>query len=130
MPNYWFNPVDCASWVLRAFDEMKNLGGTFDKNIHLNYTKINLYSKTPIKLGNFTEIFNSPSMAKTKQNLIDFYGHFQKETNYYELIMHLVEAILDFLVDDSFFLYYNDIYWQLPLTSPYIELTYEDIPLP
>lgn len=125
-----FPPMDCASWVLRAFKEMKSLGGNFNQSVHLNYTKIILYTNEPQRLGNYSEIFDSSKMNKTRQNLLNFYGHFQKESSYLTLIAHLIEALADFLIDDSFYLYYNDIYWQLPLASPFVHLTYDEVPLP
>jgi hypothetical protein len=29
----WFNPFDCASWVIRALDELGSLGAQFNQSL-------------------------------------------------------------------------------------------------
>lgn len=109
---------------------MKEFGAEFNQSIHLKYTKINLYSKEPKKLGNYSSIFETHGNEKTRDKIFKFYSNFQKEKNFFVTLEHLLRSIIELLVDDSFYLFYNDIYWQLPMTHPYISLTYEEVPLP
>ncbi|XP_012943890.1 ceroid-lipofuscinosis neuronal protein 5 homolog [Aplysia californica] len=123
----WFNPFDCASWVLRAFEKMHEFGAEFNQFVHLNYTKISLISGEPQYVGNSSTIYEDPDTLK---KLIQFYSNFQHYDNYFTMLENLLLFIMKFVVDDTFYLFYNDQYWKLPLKSPYIELTYDEVPLP
>ncbi|CAL1545208.1 unnamed protein product [Lymnaea stagnalis] len=123
----WFDPFDCASWVIRAFDQLHQFGATFNTSVHLNYTKAVLYSKQPECIGNATTVYQDP---KVLGNLKKFYAYFQGSTSLAEVLEHLIEYIPYFLMYDTFYLFYNDEYWHLPLEYPYIEITYEEVPLP
>nr|KAG5685848.1 hypothetical protein BaRGS_014308 [Batillaria attramentaria] len=50
----WFDSCDASLWVQRAFAAMAESGASFNHSVHLNYTKIYLYSKTAPSGANFT----------------------------------------------------------------------------
>lgn len=130
----YFNPFDCASWVIRALAEFGQLGAKFNQSVHLNYTKINLYSAEPYFLGSSKDLF-SPSANVTMQNhakdIVKFYSKFQSKKSYVELLIEILEDILDIFEEKQpFYLYYNDAYWLLKLKSPIAKLTYDETPLP
>ncbi|RUS68897.1 hypothetical protein EGW08_023341 [Elysia chlorotica] len=143
--NTWFNPFDCASWVLRAFDAMHDLGAKFDQSVHLNYTKVVLYSQQPILIGNASSIYND---SKTLETLVDFYNYFQKRTmadivlhmlefyNYFQkrtmadIVLHMLEYLAWFELHKKFYIFYNAQYWELDMVQPYFQLTYDEVPLP
>ncbi|XP_059169347.1 ceroid-lipofuscinosis neuronal protein 5-like [Physella acuta] len=123
----WFDPFDCASWVIRAFDKMHEYGATFNQSVHLNYTKAVLYSKKPTCVGNATTIYQNKGLL---ESLKKFYSYFQSRQSMVDVLAHLIEYLPYFLLYDTFYLYYNDEYWHLPLQYPYIQITYEEVPLP
>lgn len=130
----WFNPFDCASWVIRALDELGSLGAQFNQSVHLNYTKINIYSAQPIYQGSSSEIFGknaNQTMKKLGRKIFDFYKKFQSSKSYVKLAEEILQDLFEiFVARDSFYLYYNDAYWLLPLHDPVSKLTYEETPLP
>jgi len=126
----WFNPFDCASWVIRAFEQMYSLGAEFNQSVHLNYTKISLLtSQEPVLIGNATTIYDDEHKEKLEA-LSLFYANFQHEKSYGEMLKHFAEYLTEFLVDGIFYLYYNEEYYELKLEEPYLALTYDETPLP
>lgn len=123
----WFDPFDCASWVIRAFDKMHEYGAQFNQSVHLNYTKAVLYSKKPTCVGNATTVYQNKGLL---ESLKKFYSYFQSRQSMVDVLAHLIEYFPYFLLYDTFYLYYNDEYWHLPLQYPYIQITYEEVPLP
>lgn len=124
----WFDSFDCASFVLRAFNKLGDLGTVFNQSVHLNYTRINLYSEEPQRLGNFSEIqATNPVLA---ENITLFYQQFQSHQSFADLLGHLVEAYDEIFIDNYFYLFYNYEYWYLPMKPPYMKLTYTEQPLP
>ena len=130
----WFNPFDCASWVIRALDELGSLGAQFNQSVHLNYTKINIYSAQPIYQGSSSEIFGknaNNTMKELGRKIYDFYKKFQSSKSDIKLAEEILMNLFEFFIErDSFYLYYNDAYWILPLHDPVLKLTYEETPLP
>ena len=125
----WFEAFDCASWVLRAFDKMHFYGATFDQSVQLNYTKISLISSEPkflVAESDLYKVKNIPTLLR----LTAFYTHFQANPDYKVMIENLFKYMEAFLLDQTFFLYYNQGYYELPLVEPFIKLTYENVPLP
>ncbi|XP_052796114.1 ceroid-lipofuscinosis neuronal protein 5 homolog [Mya arenaria] len=123
----WFDSFDCASFVIRAFQELANLGTEFNQSVHLNYTRINLYSDKPVYLGNDTVVKANESLY---QNITDFYKKFQSHQSFQDLMTHLIEGYDEVFEDHMFYLYYNFEYWFLPMKQPYMKLTYFEKPLP
>ncbi|KAK3741651.1 hypothetical protein RRG08_011034 [Elysia crispata] len=122
----WFNPFDCASWVLRAFDAMHDLGAEFDQKVHLNYTKVVLYSQQPTLIGNSSTIYND---SKTLDTLVSFYNYFQKRSMA-DIVLHMLEYAAWFELHKKFYIFYNEQYWELDMVKPYFQLTYDEVPLP
>ena len=52
---------------------------------------------------------------------------FQKESNYLEQAMQIYTEII---YKKQFYFYYNELYWYIPLKSPYVSISYDKIPLP
>ncbi|OWF37244.1 Ceroid-lipofuscinosis neuronal protein 5-like [Mizuhopecten yessoensis] len=126
----WFDAFDCASWVLRAFDQLGVIGAKFDHSVSLNYTRIHLYSSQPIYLGNETEIFGNKSNAALAKDMINFYKDFQSHVSDEKLVLNLLDALLYIMNRDKFYLYYNSAYWLLPMKKPFASLSYDQVPLP
>ncbi|KAK3100168.1 hypothetical protein FSP39_015653, partial [Pinctada imbricata] len=123
----WFDSFDCASWVLRAFEELANVGARFDHTIQLNYTRIHLYSDTPVYLGNATQVFSNKTLATRVR---EFYREFQNYRSATLDIEHIIQGMIDVLMYHEFYLFYNFEYWYLPMKPPYLKLSYNKIPLP
>ena len=103
---------------------MHSFGARFDLSVSLNYTRLNLYADEPKLLGNYTHVMNTPELNTT---ILDFFGHFQKRTDYYR---QFIEVYEQFLVKEEFYLFYNNLYWYVPLKAPYVKFSYNNIPLP
>ena len=123
----WFDAFDCASFVLRAFQELANLGTKFNQSVHLNYTRIHLYSDEPQYLGEQSLVLANNTLAN---EIKDFYRKFQSHQNFSELVKHMLEAYSEIFVDNKYYFFYNYEYWFLPMKSPYIKLTYYEVQLP
>jgi ceroid-lipofuscinosis neuronal protein 5 len=124
----YFDSFDCASWVLRAFDEMYSLGAQFNPKINLNYTRLNLYSKEPILLGTYEQIMNSGNDTLIN-DLRNFYKDFQKP-NKTDFLEQFIDIFTYIGIYHRFYFYYNEQYWLLNLNTPYIGLSYNEIKLP
>lgn len=123
----WFDSFDCASWVLRAFQEFGKLGVKFDQTVKLNYTRINLFSDMPKYLGNQSMVFANKTLGN---DIMKFYSKFQAHVAGPLLIEHLISALEEILIQNKFYFFYNEEYWFLPMKSPHVKLTYNEIPLP
>ncbi|PVD35040.1 hypothetical protein C0Q70_06321 [Pomacea canaliculata] len=126
----WFDSWECATWVLRAFETLGSLGAKFNHSVHLNYTRMNLYSKEPLYLGNASTIFGDPQYKQLAEEILNFYRLFQSHQTLPNLLVSLIEAFTEIVIEGKFYLYYNDAYWLLPMAEPYFGLTYEETPLP
>lgn len=123
----YFDSFDCASWVLRAFDSIYEFGGKFDSGIQLNYTRLNLYSNEPIKIGTYEDIINSKNQTLIT-DITSFYHDFQKpQTHFLDQLLSIYKYIE---VAKRFYFYYNELYWLLEVKSPSIKVTYYPIALP
>jgi ceroid-lipofuscinosis neuronal protein 5 len=126
----WFDSWECATWVLRAFDALGGFGAKFNHSVHLNYTRMNIYSGAPVLLGNAATIFGNYGNKTVAKELLDFYRLFQSHQSMLDLIKSLVEAFIETELDGKFYLYYNEQYWFLPLKKPFFRLTYDYAALP
>ncbi|CAF0703185.1 unnamed protein product [Brachionus calyciflorus] len=122
----YFDSFDCASWVLRAFDSLYDVGAKFDPKVKLNYTRLNLYSHEPQLIGNYSQIINSKNQTLIN-DIRSFYKTFQKRGDYLE---QFVEAYTEIFIKKEFYFYYNDLYWYLSLKEPFVKISYYNIPLP
>ena len=126
----WFDSWECASWVLRAFDALASFGAKFDPRVHLNYTRMNIYSQQPVLLGNASTIFGEGGDKQVAADIVQFYSLFQSHQSLPQLIVSLLTAFWETVVEEKFYLFYNEQYWLLPVVKPYFRLTYEEVPLP
>ncbi|XP_065176589.1 bis(monoacylglycero)phosphate synthase CLN5-like [Sycon ciliatum] len=127
----WFWSYDCASYVLRLFDAMHTFGAVFNKDVKLNYTRMRLYSNEPQLLGNSTEIFGAGSnKTDTASDLMKFYSNFTPMAKTLTFAEHLLKIFEYVVLEEVFYLYYNNQYWLLPMKSPFAKITYTEIPLP
>ncbi|KAK7097788.1 hypothetical protein V1264_004717 [Littorina saxatilis] len=125
----WFDSWECATWVIRAFAAMGKFGAKFDTSVHLNYTRMNIYSKEPVLLGNASTIFNGTE-KKLANEVLKFYRLFQSHQSMPHLIESMLAAFWETVVEGKFYLFYNEQYWMLPIVQPHFKLTYEGYPLP
>ncbi|XP_051016977.1 ceroid-lipofuscinosis neuronal protein 5 [Acomys russatus] len=125
----WFESYDCSSFVLRTYEKLAEFGTEF-KKIETNYTRIFLYSGEPTYLGNETSIFG-PEGNKTLALVIKkFYDPFKPFLSTKEFMLHLLKIFDSVVIHRQFYLFYNFEYWFLPMKSPFVKITYEEIPLP
>jgi hypothetical protein len=103
---------------------MHMLGARFDPNVSLNYTRLNIYGQPPFLLGNYDQVVSNPSL---KTAIFNFYTIFQKRTDYIEQLKEVMNQIF---TKKEFFIYYNSLYWYMPLNEPFVSFTYTHIPLP
>lgn len=122
----YFDSFDCASWTLRAFEQMYSYGARFDPSVHLNYTRLNLYGYEPILIGDFSRVATNSTLLA---DMIEFYSFFQKpdSRNFVQQLEHILNEIL---VRREFYFYYNSMYWFIKLKAPFVKITYYPIPLP
>ena len=122
--------ADEVSFLHRAFDDLYSVGARFDPTVHLNYTRLNLYGKEPILIGNYSQIFNSGNQTLIN-DIREFYKDFQKPTGgYIEDFEAAINIYNELIVRRKFYMYYNSLYWYIELQNPFIKITYYEIPLP
>ncbi|KAM4795978.1 bis(monoacylglycero)phosphate synthase CLN5 [Rhinophrynus dorsalis] len=126
----WFESYDCASFVLRTYQKLWELGATFDRMIQTNYTRLHLYSGEPTYLGNSTSIFDPHKNKSLALDIQKFYYPYRSHQSWKEILLSIVEIYEKVVLDKVFYLFYNFEYWHLPMKFPYIKITYEEIPLP
>ncbi|XP_076467773.1 bis(monoacylglycero)phosphate synthase CLN5-like [Babylonia areolata] len=126
----WFDSWECATWVLRAFQELGQLGAKFNHSVHLKYTRMNIYSKEPTLLGNATTIFGKGGDKQLAADILQFYRLFQSHQSMPHMIVSLLEAFYETVIDGKFYLFYNEQYWLLHVVEPFFKITYDEVPLP
>jgi hypothetical protein len=108
--------------------QMYQFGAVFDTSVSLNYTRLNMYGKEPVLLGNYTEIVKNPKLLN---ELTEFYTFFQKpSSNVEQLIVQLLGIYEELKLRKNFYFYYNSMYWYIDLVEPFFSITYDKIPLP
>lgn len=124
----YFDAYDCASFVIRALDELYHYGGQFYPNIHLNYTRINIYSYEPLLLGTYDQIVQNQTLH---DDFLNFYRDFDStKPDSEEWLAALMSIYETFYVDQRFYLYYNNVYWYLRLKgSVPLEITFDEVPI-
>ena len=123
----WFDSFDCASWVLRAFEQLGKIGAKFNGSLELNYTRIHLYSDVPIYLGRPEAVFANKTLAPKVR---DFYKNFQNYHSVKSDLLHILHGLVEIMVDKGFYFFYNFEYWFLPMRDPFFRLTYNKVSLP
>jgi ceroid-lipofuscinosis neuronal protein 5 len=129
-PKYteWFNPFECADYVVRVFQKFGEMGVKFTTSYKANYTFITLYCDEPEYLGNDTTIFGSQGNTTLAAELMSFYTLFQAHEPILTFLEHLVEIYYTTAEEKLFYLYYNSAYWRLHMREPFIKITYEHVP--
>jgi hypothetical protein len=100
------------------------IGAKFDQNVHLNYTRLNLYSSEPKLLGTYEDVLKTPTQMN---DMREFYKHFQKRIDHVE---QFFEILVQIILKQKFYFYYNSMYWYLDLKEPFINISYDEEPLP
>ncbi|XP_072300939.1 bis(monoacylglycero)phosphate synthase CLN5 [Eucyclogobius newberryi] len=126
----WFESYDCSQFVHRTYRKLTELGAKLSSRTQTNYTKIYLYSGEPRYLGNDSAIFDQPALGNLAMDIRKFYNTFRSHQSFVDIVLSLLEAYEKVVLNKSFYLYYNFEYWYLPMKSPYIGITYEEVPLP
>lgn len=129
-PNFkeWFNPFECAGYVIRVFQKFGEMGVKFTTSYKANYTYITLYCDEPEYLGNDTSIFGDKGNATLAAELLAFYSLFQAHEPILTFFEHLLQIYYTVVDEKLFYLYYNSAYWRLTMKEPYIKITYEYVP--
>ncbi|XP_038871000.1 ceroid-lipofuscinosis neuronal protein 5 isoform X2 [Salvelinus namaycush] len=126
----WFDSYDCSQFVHRTYRYLTQQGAKLSSRSQTNYTKIYLYSGEPTYLGDDDSIFRVPSAKTLADDIRKFYHPFRPHQSYMDFVLSLAEAYQKVVEEKSFYLYYNFEYWHLPMKSPYVQITYEEVPLP
>ncbi|KAI8495313.1 Ceroid-lipofuscinosis neuronal protein 5 [Branchiostoma belcheri] len=126
----WFEAFDCASFVIRTFNKLGDLGAKFNTSVQTNYTKITLFSEQPVHLGNASTIFGPKGNKTLATEIRTFYEHFQAHQPFPSLLKSMLEAFDTIVLEKKWYFFYNFEYWFLPMKEPFIKLTYEEVPLP
>lgn len=126
----WFDSYDCSQFVHRTYRKLAELGANLSSKTQTNYTKIYLYSGEPTYLGDDGSIFDQPSMKTLATDIRKFYRSFQPHQSMFQFILSLMEAYKKVVLEKTFYLFYNFEYWHLPMKPPYIQIIYEEVPLP
>ncbi|XP_026868469.1 ceroid-lipofuscinosis neuronal protein 5 homolog isoform X2 [Electrophorus electricus] len=126
----WFESYDCSQFVHRTYRKMAELGAKISSKTQTNYTKIYLYSGEPTYLGDEETIFGQSSMKALAVDIRKFYHSFQPHQSVFQFLLSLIEAYKTVVLKETFYLFYNSEYWHLPMKPPYIQITYEEVPLP
>ncbi|KAM7178323.1 bis(monoacylglycero)phosphate synthase CLN5 [Macrochelys suwanniensis] len=125
----WFESYECSKFILRTYQKLADLGAVFNK-IQTNYTSITLFTGEPIYLGNETSIFGPLGNKTVAAAIRDFYYLFKPHQSVEEFFLNFLKIVDRVVLNHQFYLFYNLEYWLLPMKSPYIKITYEEIPLP
>ncbi|XP_010903987.2 ceroid-lipofuscinosis neuronal protein 5 [Esox lucius] len=126
----WFDSYDCSQFVHRTYRYLTQQGARLSSRSQTKYTKIYLYSGEPTYLGDDDSIFREPSAKPLAEEIRKFYHPFRPHQSYIDLVLSLVEAYHKVVEEKSFYLYYNFQYWHLPMKYPYVQIMYEEVPLP
>lgn len=126
----WFESYDCSQFVHRTYRKLSQLGAKLSSRTQTNYTKIYLYSGEPTFLGNDSSIFGQPALKNLAADIRRFYHSFRPHQSFFDMVVSLLEAFEKVVLEKDFYLYYNFEYWHLPMKAPYMQITYEEVPLP
>lgn len=124
----YFDSYDCASFVIRGLNQLYTNNATILQNVHLNYTRINLFSYEPELLGTYDQIVQNHTLH---DDFLMFYREFNsKKPNTEEWVVSLLEIYETFYTQRRFYFYYNSVYWYLKLkeTKP-LEVSFDEVPI-
>uniref|UniRef100_A0A8C3ACK4 Bis(monoacylglycero)phosphate synthase CLN5 n=1 Tax=Cyclopterus lumpus TaxID=8103 RepID=A0A8C3ACK4_CYCLU len=127
----WFESYDCFQFCpLARTGRLTELGSKLARQIPDQLHKIYLYSGEPAYLGNDSAIFGQPALKNLAVDIRKFYHTFRPHQSLADFAISLLEAYEKVVIEKSFYLYYNFEYWYLPMKPPYVQITYEEVPLP
>jgi len=124
----YFDSYDCASFVIRGLNELYHYGAQFYPNVHLNYTRLNLYSYEPLLLGKYEDIVKNQTLHN---DFIEFYREFDsKKPKTEDWLKALIEIYETFYLSRRFYFYYNSVYWYLNLkpNTP-LQVSFSEVPI-
>jgi hypothetical protein len=122
----YFDSYDCASFVIRGLNELYHYGAQILPDVHLNYTRLNIYAYEPQLLGTYDQIIQNETLH---QDFINFYRDFDsKKPNSEEWVKSLIQIFESFYLTRRFYFYYNNVYWYMKLkeTTP-LKITFDEI---
>ncbi len=124
----YFDSYDCASFVVRGLNQLHSYGAIILPDVHLNYTRINIYSFEPELLGTYDQIIQNKTLH---DDFITFYDEFQaKKPGAEDWILALLEIYETFYLSRRFYFFFNSEYWYLKLKegTP-LKVTFDEIPI-
>jgi hypothetical protein len=124
----YFDSYDCASFVIRGLNQLNHFGAQMLPDVHLNYTRLNIYSYEPELLGTYDTIIQNQTLH---DDFIQFYLEFDsKKPSKADWIKSLIEIYETFYLSKRFYFYYNNVYWYLKLKdlTP-LEISFNEIPI-
>lgn len=123
----YFDSYDCASFVIRGLNQLFTYNATILPNVHLNYTRLNIYSYEPELLGTYDQIVQNETLHK---DFISFYREFDsKKPNAEEWIVSLLEIYETFYLQKRFYMYYNNVYWYMKLKATPLSVSFDEVPI-
>lgn len=124
----YFDSYDCASFAIRSYDQLSYYGAQLYPNLHLNYTRVNLYSYEPQLLGTYDRIIQNQTLH---QDFLNFYRDFDSSKPTTEDWLAALNSIYDSLyVTRRFYLYYNNVYWYMKLKEQLpLKITFNEVPI-
>lgn len=124
----YFDSYDCASFVIRGLNKLYGYNATLLPDVHLNYTRLNLYSYEPEYLGTYEQIMQNQTLHT---DFVKFYEDFQaKKPNAEDWILSALEIYETFYLQRRFYFYFNEVYWYLKLKEAKpLEISFDEIPI-
>lgn len=124
----YFDSYDCASFVIRGLDHLHHYGAQLLPDVHLNYTRLNLYSEEPQLLGTYDQIMQN---ATVRDDFVNFYREFDsKKPKTEDWVKSLVQIYETFYLARRFYFYYNNVYWYMKLKeSTPLRVSFDEVPI-
>jgi ceroid-lipofuscinosis neuronal protein 5 len=124
----YFDSYDCASFVIRALNQLNRSGAQFLSNVHLNYTRLNIYAYEPQLIGTYEQVVGNETL---RDDFIQFYREFDsKKPGSEAWVKAFLNIYETFFIHRRFYLYYNQVYWYMNLKRPKpIEITFDEVPI-
>ena len=124
----YFDSYDCASFVIRGLDQLAHFGAELLPNVHLNYTRLNIYAYEPQLLGTYDDIMKNETY---REDFLNFYREFDsKKPNSEAWVKSFIAIYETFFISRRFYLFYNQVYWHMKLKeSTPLVISFEEIPI-
>ncbi|UJR14006.1 hypothetical protein I4U23_001006 [Adineta vaga] len=124
----YFDSYDCASFVIRGLNHLHYYGAQILPDVHLNYTRLNIYTHEPELLGTYDQIVQNRTLH---DDFISFYREFDsKKPKTEDWIKAMVQIYETFYLTRRFYFYYNNVYWYMKLKeSTPLKVTFDEVPI-